>query len=72
MDRWAKSECKKSHMDSTNFQHFRAVLGDICNLIRFPTMKPDYFHATVVPTGLLTKQDCELLEHYWKLLETDS
>ncbi len=71
--RWAETKCNKKHLDYNNFSKISSVIGDdICYLIRFPSLKPEFFRSHVLPMGLLRRPDYELLEYYWKLLEKDS
>jgi len=53
--KWGKAECKRTERKSDSGDDLKTVLGDLVNLIRFPTMSLEEIAAHVAPSNLLSQ-----------------
>lgn len=62
---WAKAECIRQNLNSSDPLNIRLVLGPTLNLIRFPLMSVEEYAAEVAQTGVLVdKQIIEMFLYF--------
>jgi len=63
LQKWGKAECKRQNIQSNN-EGVKAVLKDLLQYIRFPTMEIEQIATIVGPSRLLPEENLLLLYQY--------